>query len=102
MKKISLLLGAVVTLVFALALVGQQPAKSNSNLLGTWQLVSTKYDPAKDFTDYPKDHRRLKLISLAAGELDFLENNWKFPPLRATLLARESRSAQNGAARCPR
>ena len=64
MKKTALILSAVVVLIFAVALVAQQqPAKGGSSHLGTWQLVSTKYGDAKEFSDYPKENRRLKMIT---------------------------------------
>lgn len=64
MKKTALIIGAVVALGFTFVLVAQQqPAKGGSSHLGTWQLVSTKYGDAKDFTDYPKERRRIKMIT---------------------------------------
>jgi len=64
MKKTALIVGAVVALGFTFALVAQQqPAKGGSSHLGTWQLVSTKYGDAKDFSDYPKERRRIKMIT---------------------------------------
>ena len=64
MKKIALILSTVVILAFTAALVAQQPpAKGGTSHLGTWQLVSTKYGEAKDFSDYPKEHQRLKMIT---------------------------------------
>ena len=64
MKKTALILSAVVTLAFTVALVAQQqPAKGGGSHLGTWQLVSIKYGEAKDFSDYPKERRRLKMIT---------------------------------------
>ena len=41
----------------------EKPAKVAAGLAGTWQLVSTKYGDAKEFTDYPADRVRLKLIT---------------------------------------
>ena len=32
-------------------------------LLGTWELIKIKYGAATDFTDFPKERRRLKLIT---------------------------------------
>ena len=64
MKKAGLILSAVVTLAFTVALVGQQQAtKGGGSHLGTWELVSTKYGVDKDFSDYPKEQRRLKMIT---------------------------------------
>src|SRR5436190_9519314 len=64
MKKTALILVAVVALGFTFALVAQQqPAKGGSSHLGTWQLVSTKYGDAKDFSEYPKERRRVKMIT---------------------------------------
>ena len=64
MRKTSWILGAVAFLAFTAALVAQQqPAQGGGSHLGTWQLVSTKYGDAKDFSDYPKESRRLKMIT---------------------------------------
>ncbi len=64
MKKIGSILITIVTLMFAQAMVGQQASdKGGARHLGTWQLVSTKYGDAKEFSDYPKERRRLKLIT---------------------------------------
>ena len=54
----------IAALGFTLALLAQQqPAKGGGGHLGTWQLVSAKYGEAKDFSDYPKERRRLKMIT---------------------------------------
>jgi hypothetical protein len=46
------------------ALMGQpQSAKADNSPLGTWQLVSTKYGDATNFTDYPPERRRIKMIT---------------------------------------
>jgi hypothetical protein len=64
MKKIALALISVVALAFAVTMVAQQqPAKPGGSHLGTWQLVSTKYGEATEFSDYPKERRRLKMIT---------------------------------------
>jgi hypothetical protein len=64
MKNTALIFSTVVILALAAAVVAQQqPAKSNDGHLGTWQLVSTKYGDARDMSDYPKEHRRLKMIT---------------------------------------
>jgi len=58
------ILSVVVGLVFTLVVFAQQqPAKGAGSHLGTWELVSTKYGDAKDFSDYPKERRRLKMIT---------------------------------------
>lgn len=63
MKKSAITLVASVTL-FAATLVAQQPAaKAGNSHLGTWQLISFKYGDATDFTDSPKEQRRVKLIT---------------------------------------
>ena len=38
-------------------------ADLSQKILGAWELVSTKTPPATQFTDYPKEHRRVKLIT---------------------------------------
>jgi hypothetical protein len=54
----------MVILALTAAVVAQQPPTKNSDShLGTWQLVSTKYGDAKDMADYPKERRRLKMIT---------------------------------------
>ena len=64
MKKTALILSAIAFLVSTVALVAQQQsAQSGGSHLGTWQLVSTKYGDAKDFSDYAGENRRLKLIT---------------------------------------
>ncbi len=64
MKKTGLTLSAVLILAITAALIAQQPPAKGSGLhLGTWQLVSTKYGDAKEFSDYPKESQRLKLIT---------------------------------------
>jgi hypothetical protein len=64
MKKTALILSVVVSLAFAAVLVAQQrPANGGVSHLGTWQLSSTKYGDAKEFSDYPKERRRIKLIT---------------------------------------
>jgi hypothetical protein len=64
MKKTALIFSTIVILALTAAVVAQQqPAKSSDGHLGTWQLVSTKYGDAKDMSDYPKENRRLKMIT---------------------------------------
>lgn len=64
MKRITLTLSAFVILAFAAVLIAQQPsAKGGGSHLGTWRLVSTKYGDAKEFSDYPKEHQRLKMLT---------------------------------------
>jgi len=63
MRKSLITLVAAATL-FVLTLVAQQQAaKGSGTHLGTWQLVSTKYGDATDFSDFPKEQRRVKLIT---------------------------------------
>jgi hypothetical protein len=51
-------------LVLIISLVAQQPSgKGSGTHLGTWQLISSKYGDAKDFSDFPKEQRRVKLIT---------------------------------------
>ena len=64
MRKTTLIVSAVVGLACTVALVAQQqPAKGGGSHLGTWTPVSTKYGDAKDFSDFPKDRQRLKMIT---------------------------------------
>ena len=64
MRKTSWILGTVAFLAFTADLVAQQQsAQGGGSHLGTWQLASTKYGDAKDFSDYAKENRRLKLIT---------------------------------------
>ena len=52
--------------VFALglaALVGAEPEAAKSSHLGSWELAKIKYGDATDFSDFPKERRRLKLIT---------------------------------------
>ncbi len=62
MKKLVIVL---VMLVFTISLQAQQESnKSSSSHLGTWQLISFKYwENAEGFTEFPKDRRRIKLIT---------------------------------------
>ncbi len=61
--------GAFSGIAFFLLLAGSDRAKADnshpgkSELLGTWELVSTRYGDAKDFTDYPGEPKRLKIIN---------------------------------------
>jgi hypothetical protein len=62
MKKISLT--TAMLLMTLPALMGQpKTAKADNSPLGTWQLVSTKYGDATEFTDYPPERRRIKMIT---------------------------------------
>jgi len=50
--------------VLAAAVVAQQETpKTSASHLGTWQLISFKYGDAKDFSDFPKEQRRIKSIT---------------------------------------
>ena len=63
MKKASIIV-VVAAIVLAVTLHSQQQtAKGSGTHLGTWQLISTKYGDAKDFSDFPKEQRRVKLIT---------------------------------------
>ena len=63
MKKISLTT-AMVLLMTLTGLMGQPKSpKADNSPLGTWQLVSTKYGDATEFTDYPPERRRIKMIT---------------------------------------
>ena len=53
---------AAIALGFILA-GQQQTGKVSGTHLGTWQLISTKYGDAKDFSDFPNEQRRVKLIT---------------------------------------
>ena len=64
MRKTALIVGAVLGLACTVALVAQQqPAKGGGSHLGTWKAASAKYGDAKDFSDFPKDRPRLKMIT---------------------------------------
>ncbi|HEV7925287.1 MAG TPA: hypothetical protein VGR14_08030 [Verrucomicrobiae bacterium] len=63
MKNKALILGSLFSLAFAIVVVAHQQPANASDHLGTWQLVSTKYGDAKDYTDYPPENRRLKMIT---------------------------------------
>ena len=63
MKKISLTT-ATVLLMSLTTLMGQpKSSKADHSPLGTWQLVSTKYGNETNFTDYPAERRRIKMIT---------------------------------------
>lgn len=54
---------AVLAVAFGLRAQPEQPRSSGAHL-GTWQLVSFKYGADRqDFTDFPQNQRRLKLIT---------------------------------------
>jgi hypothetical protein len=64
MKTMTLISSVIVALIFSVTLPAQQgPSKANDNHLGTWKLISTKYGNADKFTDYPKERRRLKMLT---------------------------------------
>lgn len=63
MKKAPIILVTAATFLAATLVAQQQTAKGSGTHLGTWQLASTKYGEAKDFSDFPKDQRRVKLIT---------------------------------------
>ena len=42
---------------------GEEKEAPKNPLLGTWELVKIKYGAAPDFSDFPKERRRLKLIT---------------------------------------
>ena len=60
MTKTPLILAAVVTFIFTAVLFAGEPPTSH---LGTWQLISTKYGDAKEFSDAPKDVRHIKILT---------------------------------------
>ncbi len=63
MKKASIIV-VLAAMVLAVTLHSQQQtSKGSGTHLGTWQLISTKYGDAKDFSDFPKEQRRVKLIT---------------------------------------
>jgi len=64
MKKLTSILCVVFALAVSVALLAQEkPAKDGGSHLGTWQLASVKYGDSKEFSDYPKARRRLKMIT---------------------------------------
>ena len=63
MKKIPTII-VMAAIVLAFTLVGQQQnGKGGGTHLGTWQLISTKYGDANDFSDFPNEQRRVKFIT---------------------------------------
>jgi hypothetical protein len=63
MKKTLLIVGAIVTLILTAALFGaEQSTRNAGSHLGTWQLVSTKYQDAKEFSDVPQNEVHIKMI----------------------------------------
>ena len=63
MKKAPIVIAVAAVVLTATLVAQQQIAKGSGTHLGTWQLISTKYGDAKDFTDFPKEQRRIKLIT---------------------------------------
>jgi len=64
MSKNALTVLALLALTFSVTIIGQQqPGTIAGAHLGTWQLVSTKYGDVKEFSGYPPDRRRLKMIT---------------------------------------
>jgi hypothetical protein len=67
MKKIVVAIAAMLVLAIASCHVGQraqqEPRMRSGSLLGTWELVSYKYGDQKEFSDFPKDRRRIKMIT---------------------------------------
>ena len=54
------------TTLFALGLavaVGEEKEAPKNPLPGTWELIRIKYGDAVDFSDFPKERRRLKLVT---------------------------------------
>src|SRR6266566_7925960 len=63
MKRTPITLVAAAFVLAAAVVAQQEPPKAGASHLGTWQLISTKYGDAKDFSDFPKEQRRVKLIT---------------------------------------
>ena len=63
MKKASIIVVVAAIVLTVTLLSQQQTSKGGGTHLGTWQLISTKYGDAKDFSDFPKEQRRVKLIT---------------------------------------
>ena len=64
MNKTALAVAVVLIAGFtAVSADKQRAAKEAGGPVGTWQLVSTKYGDAKEFSDYPAERVRLKLIT---------------------------------------
>ena len=61
-----IILAIVVTLVLAVSScqeVQRSPRTESGSLLGTWELASYKYGNQTEFTDYPEQRRRIKMVS---------------------------------------
>lgn len=67
MKRTVVAIAAMLVLAVASCNVAQraqqEPRTRSGSLLGTWELVSYKYGDQKDFADYPKDRRKIKMIT---------------------------------------
>jgi hypothetical protein len=62
MKHMLFLTTAVAGLTLAMSLSAQQETIKPAHQ-GTWKLVSMKYGDAKEFSDFPEGHQRVKLIT---------------------------------------
>ena len=64
MKKTPRILSAIATFVLIAVVFGAEPpAKDAGNHLGTWQLVSTKYGDAREFSDVSKEEAHIKMLT---------------------------------------
>lgn len=64
MKKTPLILTTVAAIVLTTVLFGaEKPVNDVSSPIGTWQLVSTKYGEAKEFSEVSKDEPHIKMIT---------------------------------------
>src|SRR2546425_3474560 len=63
MKRTPITLVAAAFVLAAAVVAQQETPKTSASHLGTWQLISFKYGDAKDFSDFPKEQRRIKSIT---------------------------------------
>ena len=67
MRKPTRTLGIVfIIALFTIGLsvaVGEEKEAPKNPLPGTWELIRMKYGPATEFSNFPKERRRLKLIT---------------------------------------
>ena len=67
MNRIVVVIVAMLVMAVASCQVGQQvqqePGTKSGSILGTWELVSYKYGNQTKFSDFPKDRRRIKMVT---------------------------------------
>ncbi len=63
MNRTPITLVAAAFVLAAAVVAPQETPKTSASHLGSWQLISFKYGDAKDFSDFPKEQRRIKSIT---------------------------------------